>query len=408
MPAELARYEMPEYARRSIALVGVAGPADGALGVDAFGRADGHYLEMLMRRLDAPIASRWLSIALRRALMSKVHTPHGVNGADFAAERAWLLLRMGESVAARAVVQSVDTEDYTPKLYQIAMQAALATGDPAGLCPLADAAVTVSPERGWVLAQAMCAGLAGQPAKAQPLIAAARKTGVAGGIDLLLAQKVAGAGSPGTAGGDDRMGRRRSADGVAIWPRDRDRRRNSRQLCSQRSGPTCSPGVPCRLRSSPGYGRVAADQAAVRGVFSNAALVDLYGAIDADDDQSTRGKRDARDLRTAYTRRGLAHPPRCAEAALGRTDDARWALCPADPDGAGRGARSGRCRATRYRPARRLDADRRIRPTAMRWRAKAPKGSDAWAMLALADPDRVTFSYGRCAGAIRGRTIPTG
>ena len=45
---------------------------------------------------------------------------------------------MGEAVAARAVVQGVDNDNYTPKLYQVAMKAVLATGDPAGLCPLAE------------------------------------------------------------------------------------------------------------------------------------------------------------------------------------------------------------------------------------------------------------------------------
>ena len=98
----------------------------------AFGRADGRYLETMMRRLRAPIASRWVSIALRRALMAQLDTPRGVNGADFAAERAWLLVRMGESVAARAMAQAVDTEDYTPKLFEATMQAALATAQPAG------------------------------------------------------------------------------------------------------------------------------------------------------------------------------------------------------------------------------------------------------------------------------------
>jgi hypothetical protein len=185
--AMLARYEVPPYARRPIGLLGAAGPADGAFGVHAFGRTDGRFLETLMRRLDTPITSRWVAIGLRRALVSRVITPPHVDGADFAAERAWLLLRMGESVAARDVVQSVDTIDYTPKLYQMAMQASLATGDPAGLCALADTGFDKTHEAGWILARGMCAGLAGQPARATQLLTAARNDGAAGGIDLLLA-----------------------------------------------------------------------------------------------------------------------------------------------------------------------------------------------------------------------------
>ena len=104
---------------------------------------------------------------------------------------------MGESVAARDVVQSVDTVDYTPKLYQMAMQAELATADPAGLCALVDNGFEQTHEPGWILARGMCAGLAGQPARATQLLDSARNGGVAGGIDLMLAQKVAGRGAGG-------------------------------------------------------------------------------------------------------------------------------------------------------------------------------------------------------------------
>ncbi|MEL4383273.1 hypothetical protein, partial [Shewanella algae] len=79
-------------------------------------------------------------------------------GADFAAERSWLLTRMGESVAARAMAQAVDTEDYTPKMFEAAMQAALATGDGAALCPAAEAGAELGQERGWIMARAICAG----------------------------------------------------------------------------------------------------------------------------------------------------------------------------------------------------------------------------------------------------------
>ena len=58
-PAEIARYDMPDYARRSLASVGPVGPDGGGLTPRAFGAAEGPYLESLMRRLDVPIASRW-------------------------------------------------------------------------------------------------------------------------------------------------------------------------------------------------------------------------------------------------------------------------------------------------------------------------------------------------------------
>ncbi|MBV8239091.1 MAG: hypothetical protein JO221_09995, partial [Sphingomonas sp.] len=193
--AQLAQYEMPPFARRSLSLVGPTGTTEGGLAPTAWGNADGRYLEILMRRLSAPLPSRWLSIALRRALLSQVDTPYGLNGADFAAERAWLLLRMGESVSARALVQSVDTANVSPKLRDVWMNAALATADPGALCPLTDAALRDDNQPGWVLAQAMCTALVGNPGEAQPLIAQARRAHIADGIDLQLAQKVVGAGA---------------------------------------------------------------------------------------------------------------------------------------------------------------------------------------------------------------------
>ena len=107
-PTGLAVYQLPEWARRPIARVGVGETNTDVLRPGMFGDADGRFLEVLMRRLSAPLPSRWMSIVLRRALVAPSDTPEGLNGADFAAERAWLLLRMGEAQAGRAVVQGVD------------------------------------------------------------------------------------------------------------------------------------------------------------------------------------------------------------------------------------------------------------------------------------------------------------
>jgi hypothetical protein len=85
----LRKAELPAFARRSIAQVGVIDADGQGIEADAYGRAYGGFLSKVMRETDAPIASRWLSIALRRGLMSRTNTPAGVNGADFAAERAW-------------------------------------------------------------------------------------------------------------------------------------------------------------------------------------------------------------------------------------------------------------------------------------------------------------------------------
>ncbi|WP_375396113.1 hypothetical protein [uncultured Sphingomonas sp.] len=353
---------------------------------DAFGTADGRYIEQLMRRTAAPVASRWLSIALRRMLVQPLATPANVNGADFAAERAWLLVRMGESIGARAVVQSVDPDNYTPKLYQIALQAALASGDPAGLCPLVPGAMAASNERGWTLIKAICVGLSGESAASAQLIKRAGNSGFAGGVDLLLAQKLAGQGAGGRQAATIEWA---SVDHLSIW----------RFGLATASGET----IPDTLFDDMGRqvrywqvlspmvdpaGRAGqAEVAAAQGVLSNLALVDLYGAVDADADQSSAPGAVARDLRAAYTGptvgarmealRQLWEEPKVPAERYGRLIlTARAAArIPADPS---------------VTDVNRLVAamvsvgmDR----TATRWTGKAARGSIGWALLALADPD---------------------
>lgn len=391
--AAFVRADMPSFARRSLARVGVAGPAEGAMGPNAFGRADGRFLEVLMQRLNTPVASRWVSIALRRALMARVDTPRGVNGADFAAERSWLLTRMGESVAARAMAQAVDTEDYTPKMFEAAMQAALATGDGAALCPAAEAGAELGQERGWIMARAICAGLSGTPARAQPLLAQARKAGIAGGVDFLLAQKVAGAGQSGRQAVTIEWD---SVDHLTAW-------RYGMATATGVEIPesllaTASPAVQGWRALSPTLDprvrAAVAELAAARGILSSAALVDLYSAIDAGDDQTGAEVGIARDLRAAYE-----GPDAKARA------DALVRLWDEPKTAEGRYARlvltagaAARIPTTLEQP----DIDRLVAAMlsagldvpALRWRDKAGRGSNAWAMLTLVDPAMPSLNYG--------------
>lgn len=386
-PATLARYELPDFARRSLAQVGPSSPASNGLPTTAFGQADGRFLSTLMRRMQAPIASRWLSIALRRALLSRVDTPRGVNGADFAAERAWLLLRMGEADAARAMVQSVDIADYTPKMFQVAMQAMLATADPGGLCPMVRPALTAAPDRNWRLAEAICAGLDGDPGKAGPLIDGARRS-LGNGIDLLLAEKLVGMGVSG-----------RRAVTIEWEPVDR--------IGAWRWGMAVASGtpVPERLYGTAGpqlrYWRAtapmigladraaAAEAAASQGVFSSQALTDLYGEIEAQEDPSIAEVAVARDLRAAFT---AATPADRVERMRQLWDEVE-----------GPRARYGRLILTARAAARlvpdaghQADADRLIASmlsagldrAALRWKQVVPRGSDGWGMLLLAEPGR--------------------
>lgn len=394
--APLARYELPDYARRSLARVGLAG-AEG-LPANAFGRADGRFLEALMRRTQAPVASRWLSIALRRALMSAVDTPAQVGGADFAAERAWLLLRMGEATGARAVVQGVDPDRATPKLIQVGMQAALATSDPAGMCPFVGRATALFREPGWTLARAMCLGLEGEPGQAGAVVDAVKRRTQGRSIDVLLAEKIVGAGSQGRRAvtiewaGVDRITAWRyglaTASGVDIPPE-----------LFVTAGPQARYWRAVSPAVAPGRRAGDAEAAGAAGVLSNLALVDLYGEIEGADDNATAESGIARDLRAAYV--GATAGDR-VQALRGLWGEA----------GAG-GGRYGRFvltarAAARIRPGdARDDADAMVAAilsagldlNARRWEGYVGGGSDGWAMLALSDPvPSARLAYGDVTG----------
>jgi hypothetical protein len=292
--------EIPEASRRPISVVGFLKPDNWGLGSTEFGGANGVFLSSLMRRLDAPLPSRWTQILLRRALLSEIPAPQGLNEVDWVAERAWLLLRMGEADAARMLVQAVDVDRFTPRMFTVAVQVALATADPAALCPLVTPGRAVSDEPVWNLADAMCAALQGDSARASQIIDQARGTNGAGGIDILLAQKVIGAG----------LNTRRAV--TVQWE-------GVDSLNSWRFGLAAATGltIPANLMNGAGPQvwawqarapmipldqRVAAAQtAASLGVFSNASLVDIFSLLADQTDPSELNDTIGGRLRKAYT-----------------------------------------------------------------------------------------------------------
>lgn len=194
VPAPLPPVEIPDASRRDPRLVGAVDPVRWDLGTDLWGGANGSFLSGLMRRLDTPLPSRWLHIALRNALLARSEAPPAVHPVDWVAERAWLLLRMGEAEAAAMLVAGVDVADFTPKMTQVAVQSALASADPGALCPLREGMAKVE-ARVLALTDAMCAGLAGEASSAASRIEQARRRGPVTGIDHVLADKVVGAGA---------------------------------------------------------------------------------------------------------------------------------------------------------------------------------------------------------------------
>jgi hypothetical protein len=300
LAAEKAKYDLPEGARRSLDRVGPLTPPQLGMEPGAFGNESGGYLAALMRETRAPIVSRWASILLRRALLSATDTPRGIDGADWVAERAWLLLRMGEADSARLMVQSVDSDRFTPRLYAVAMETYLATADPAGLCPLSDGALRTSKAPGWDMTRAICPALSGDQGTASGALNQAQRRGVVRGVDYRLAEKVVGTGF------NARRSVRIEWDGV-------DR------LTSWRFGlasalnveipdalyATAGPHVRAWQARAPALGpmqrRAGVDVAARLGVLSSAALVGFYGQVGTEGDPPADVADRIDALRTAYS-----------------------------------------------------------------------------------------------------------
>ena len=292
--------EYPGWARRDVRNVGQLNPEELGLGAAPWGGASGAFLSTLMRRMDTPIASRWAHIALRDALLAQAVAPPNVHPVDWVAERAWLLLRMGEADAARMLIAGVDTDRFTPKMVQVAVQSALANGDPPALCPIQDG-IGKYDSKVRALVQAMCSALAGEPETASAQIDDARRRGRIGGIDLALAQKVVGAAGTGRAATIEWE----PVDSLTAWrfglaaatgmlPPDRLLTSASPQL---RAFQARSPLLTAQQRLS------SALIAAGLGVFSSQSLIDLYSAIYDSTDPSDLSGTDAWQVRQAFVGR---------------------------------------------------------------------------------------------------------
>ncbi|ALR20360.1 hypothetical protein [Sphingobium baderi] len=299
LAAQKAKYDLPQSARRSLDRIGPLTPQTLGLEPDAFGSESGQFLAILMKETRAPIVSRWGSILLRRTLLTATDTPRGIDGADWVAERAWLLLRMGEADSARLLVQSVDADRFTPRLYAVAMQTYLATADPAGLCPLSAGALKVSKEPGWDMTRAICAALSGDQGSASGALNQTRRRGIVRGIDYRLAEKMVGTG----------FNARRSVkiewdgiDRLTAWRFGLATALNVEIPANLYA--TVGPHVRAWEARAPALSVVrrqpGADMAARLGVFSSRALVGFYSELGAEGDAPAALGDRVDALRAAY------------------------------------------------------------------------------------------------------------
>ena len=293
------KYDLPPGARRLLARVGPLTPETGGLAPDAFG-VRGQYAAAIMRTTNGNLASRWGHILLRRALLSAIDTPKTINGADLAADRAALLLRMGESIGARWIVQSVDYDRASRRLVSAAQQTYLATADPAGMCPYVPAGLAHGDQQTWRLSAAICSGRTGEAGPAGWAIGRVRSSGKIANFDILLAERVLGATGAG----------RRST--TIEWD-------NIDRLTNWRFGMATATAIPipAALRASqPGYMQgwtvlapmgemadrvAAAPAAATRGVLSSEAYVSLLAAAAGEAEPAAELANETDTLRTAFT-----------------------------------------------------------------------------------------------------------
>ena len=378
------RYDVPPTSRRSLKQVGIMSEAGGGFPVTAFGGVKGAFLINAARNTKGPLASRWGTIMARRALASRTNTPVDISGADWVAERAALILRMGDAVVARQLVQQVDSGVYSKRLLEVSMPIFLANADLAGMCPVVDAGSqkTDSPE--WKTALSICASLAGEQARATSLLNQVRYKGWVKGIDYLLTEKAVGAGTNG------RRTVKIEWDKVSTMT-------NWRHGMAQATGIEPPEALYAGLGKQADGWRVqlpmlsiktrvaVASGAAALGVLSNRAMVDIYGlaAEDQDiaDDISTR----ADNVRAAFV--GSSDGDKIAAM------QALWDSATTDTQRRGMFVLTARAAALVAPNA--SDADRLIASMlsggfdsqAARWLSVVSEGSLGWGMLATGSPE---------------------
>jgi hypothetical protein len=378
------KYDIPPGAQRSLEKVGVIGLAEGGFPSRALAGQPASLIYAALAGTKGPLVSRWGHILLRRALASRLDAPQGMDPVQFAALRATVLDRIGEGAAARALVQDVDSANYDPALATAAFDAYLQTGDVVGICPVAQLKGDLLATPEWQMTRSICAAFGGESRRAEQELSRALSRGIAPRIDVLLAQRYAGAAGEGrqavTIEWNDvnemtpwRLALTRSL-GIEVP----DRLRGDAGSALFRSD-VFFPAAPLAQRAA------AADRAARDGVLSSAAMVDLYSQLWADPDVADDDKDQAAQLREAY----VATDPQARLSAM-------QSLWGGTPD-------YGRQVLTAYAAAR-LPADKDLAKdaapiiasmlaagldrNAMPWGRVVDEGSLAWALLALAQPTR--------------------
>jgi len=299
------KFDIPAGARRATEQVGLIDITEGGLPARSMAGLSPSLARKMLSRNRGQILSRWGHILLRRALVSRLDAPAGMNAADFAGLRAALLVRMGEVEAARALVQDVDVDNYTAILTNAAFDAYVGTGDFTGICPVMIRRHATRDDARWEAANDICSAARGDGRAALARLDKALRDDAMSDVDVLLAQRYAGAVGQSrravTIEWDkvDSMNPWRYSLAVSLGLKPPEKLVD---LAERRyaGAAALAPALGLADRG------LAADHAAGWGILSSAAMVDLYSQIHASQDIEGPLSERAETLRKAYVLRDPA------------------------------------------------------------------------------------------------------
>ncbi len=378
--------DIPPAARRSMERVGVLGVGEGGLPSASLGKQPAALVRAVLAGTTQPMVSRWGHILLRRALASRLAAPEGMSPVEFATLRARVLNTIGEPVIARALVQDIDTGNYSPELTDAAVEAYIGSADIVGACPAVRLVETRRDDTEWQMLAGICNAYAGEATRAQNDLRRLLSRTQEDRIDVLFAQRFAGAAG---------RGRRavtiewEGTNGLTPW---RFAMANALgepipENLLDDAGPDLLRIAAITPALAPSQRALGADVAGASGILSSAAMVDLYSQLFAEEGTEGDTALTASRLREAYV----------GSNPVQRLNAIReiWA--------GGGDYPYGRIVLTAYAAARipansdfdedaatliasmlaaGLDGD------AMRWASEVDTGSEAWALIALAAPNR--------------------
>lgn len=379
------KFDIPPAARRSMERVGVLDMSEGGLPTAALANQPASLVRAALGGMKRPMVSRWGHVLMRRALASRLEAPAGMDPAEFAALRVRALNAMGEWSVARAVAQDVDTGNWNAALTDAAFDSYLHTADLVGICPRVQVGSHSRDDVQWDMARAICAAFAGQGARAGSDLNRLLSRGRGEPIDILLAQRFAGAAGAGRRAVNlewddvETLTPWRYALANAVGAEIPEALLANPSPVIQRMG-AVAPMLPLADRLA------GADRAAREGILSSAAYVDLLSQYRAEGQADEDLGRMASRLRDAYVTADSAARMAAIRDVWG-TDQGEY----------------GRLVLTAYAAAR-LDPDDALADSAapliasmlaaglerdaLRWADVVPQGSEAWALLVFAQPTR--------------------